>query len=410
MKRLLPTLVTLLATLGSAGAARANEVLHWNRVATEESAAVNTDPLTESRMFAILQLAMHDAVNAAGPRYETYLGPRAVEKGTSAEAAAAAAAHEVLVRMLPSRKKNFDLQLEKSLHQLSKGRATDSGVAVGRAVAGAVLEARKADGADRKVNPPPGTKPGEYRPTPPDLTPAFMGQWGGIEPFALTSPAQFRPGPPPAVDGERAHLDLEIVRSVGASKGSTRSDEQSEIARFWYEHSTQGWNRITRSIAMERGLDLHDSARLFALVNMAMADGFIAGFEAKYYYNYWRPVTAIREAGERDWLSYLMTPPIPDYPSNHTVLGAAAATVLARFCGTDYVSFRMTSGAPYAGITRRFWSFSEAARENGASRVFAGIHFPTAVAEGYAQGELVGAWVFDHALRPQSQTTAVSAR
>jgi hypothetical protein len=187
---------------------------------------------------------------------------------------------------------------------------------------------------------------------------------------------------------------------VGRKDSPVRSDEQSEIARFWYEHSTQGWNRLARTVAEAKDLGPWESARLLALVNLAMADGFIAGFEAKYHYNYWRPATAIREAGDAGWLSYLVTPPVPDYPSTHTVLGAAAAAVLARFFETDFVTFAFESGAPYPGLTRRFWSFSDAARENGASRVFAGIHFRTAVRAGHEQGDAVGAWVYDTALRP----------
>src|SRR5262249_10840425 len=145
--------------------------------------------------------------------------------------------------------------------------------------------------------------------------------------------------------------------------------------------------------------------------NLAMADGFIGGFEAKYHYNYWRPATAVREAGYDGWLSFLDTPPVPDYPSTHTVLGAAAATVLASFFGTDFVSFSMTSGPPYPNVTRRFWSFSEAARENGASRVLAGIHFSTAVRAGYQQGASIGSWVFEQALRPlEPQPAAQSSR
>jgi hypothetical protein len=237
-----------------------------------------------------------------------------------------------------------------------------------------------------------------------------MVQWASVKPFALSSPAQFRPGPPPAVDSDLARRDIEVVRAVGAQENATRSDEQSEIARYWYENSTQGWNRITREVAKTRALDLHDEARLFALVNMAMADGYISVFDAKYHYLYWRPVTAIREGGSAGWLSYLGTPPIPDYPSGHTVAGAAVATVLARFFGTDYVPFEMVSGAPYAGISRKFWSFSEAARENGASRVFAGIHFPTAVEEGYRDGQSVGTWVFEHGLKPASPVAISSSR
>jgi hypothetical protein len=246
----------------------------------------------------------------------------------------------------------------------------------------------------------PGRVPGAYRPTPPDFTPAIMTQWGAITPFVLRSAAQFRPPPPPVVGTAQAQADIDEVREFGARAGSLRSDEQSEIARFWYENSTQGWNRIARGLAADRRLDLWEEAHLFALLNVAMADGFVAAFEAKYRYAYWRPATAIREAGDAAWLSYLDTPPVPDHPSAHAVVGAAAAAVLARCFGSDFVSFTATSGDPYPGLVRRFWSFSEAARENGASRVLAGIHFPTAVRAGLGQGDDVGAWVFDNALRP----------
>ena len=202
------------------------------------------------------------------------------------------------------------------------------------------------------------------------------------------------------------------MKEIGSSASTTRTAEQSEIARFWYESSPQGWNRIARELAIARSLDSWAAARLLALVNVAMADGFIGGFEAKYHYIYGRPATAIRETGDVTWLSILPTPPVPDYPSTHTVLGAAAAAVLARFFETDYVSFQMTSGAPYAGITRRFWSFSEAAQENGASRVLAGIHFPTAVKAGYEQGTQIGAYAFDQMLAPvtTARTTTTVAR
>lgn len=386
MKALLLTLLTLLI---SAAGARADEVSRWNRVAAEQSAAVHTDPVTETRIFAMLHLAVHGAVSAAEAR----------ETGADPRAAAAAAAHDVLLPLLPSGTAAFDLALEESMRALPKGAAAEKGLSLGRREAQAVLSARKSDGASRAASFGPGSKQGEYRPTPPDLTPAFMAQWGGVKPFALASAAQFRPGPPPAVDGERARADVEAVRALGAEKGASRDEEQTEVARFWYENSVQGWNRITRTVAEARGLGLHDEARLFALVNLAIADGMIACFDAKYHYAYWRPVTAIREGGDAGWLSFLPTPPIPDYPSGHATMGAAAAEVLARFFGTDYVPFQVTSGEPYGGITRRFWSFSQAARENEASRVFAGIHFPTAVAEGDVLGRSVGGFVFEKALR-----------
>src|SRR5262245_28090399 len=379
---------------------RADEVLRWNRVATEASARAQTNPLTESRAFAIVHLAVHDAVNAVDRRYATYGPALPAAKGASAEAAAAQAAHDALVALFPAAREVFDAALRESLSAIAEGPAKSAGVDVGRQAAAKTLAARRDDGADRSVPFQPGRKPGAYRPTPPDFTPAIGTQWGMLTPFVLRSAAQFRPSPPPAVGTAQARVDVDEVRKIGARAGALRNDEQSEIARFWYENCGQGWNRIARSVAADRHLDLWEEARLFALLNAAMADGYIAAFEAKYHYAYWRPATAIREAGEPAWLSYLDTPPLPDHPSGHSAVGAAAAVVLARFFDSDFASFTATSGDPYPGLVRRFWSFSEAARENAASRVLAGIHFPTAVRAGLAQGEEVGAWVFDNALRP----------
>jgi hypothetical protein len=370
---------------------RAGEVERWNRVMTDAAAAEQLDPLTESRIFAIVHASIHDALNAIDRRYEPYRANLAPAPAASPEAAVAAAAHASLVALIPARKADFDAALV-----LAKDK---SGLQVGRQAAALLLAARRDDGASRALAWPAGTKPGEYRPTPPDFTPAAFAQWGTVRPFVLASASQFRPAPPPAVAGERARAEIEEERAIGGKASAARSAEQSEIARYWYESSPQGWNRIGRVVALERGLDEWQSARLLALVNFAMADGFIGGFEAKYHYNYWRPATAIRES-DASWLPYLWTPPVPDHPSTHTVLGAAAAAVLARFFGSDLVSFSMTSGAPYAGITRRFWSFSQAAQENGASRIFAGIHFASAVRAGHEQGGRIGAWTYEHALRP----------
>jgi membrane-associated phospholipid phosphatase len=379
--------------------ARAGEVARWNRVMTDAAAAEQTDPLTESRVFAIAQVAIHDALNAIERRSDPYREGLTAASGALPEAAVAAAAHATLVALLPARKADFEVEFAEALEQMKDKRAAADGMRVGKQAAARLLALRRDDGASRPVTYRPGTRAGDYRPTPPDFTPAAFAHWGKIKPFVLTSSAQFRPAQPPAPVSARARAEVEEVRTIGGKTSASRNAEQSEIARFWYENSPQGWNRIAREVAVARNLDEWQSARLFALVNLAMADGFIGGFEAKYHFNYWRPATAIRESGHGSWLSDLDTPPVPDYPSTHTVLGAAAAAVLARFFDTDMVSFSMTSGAPYAGITRRFWSFSEAAQENGASRILAGIHFATAVRAGYLQGDLIGAWTYEHALR-----------
>jgi hypothetical protein len=290
--------------------------------------------------------------------------------------------------------------MEETLRSVADASKKTAGLEVGRAAAVAILAARENDGENQTVQYTPGTKPGDYCPTPPDFKPAALAHWGSVMPFVLKSSDQFRPAEPPAVKTLRALADTEEVKAIGGINSITRTSEQSEIARYWYENSTRGWNRIAREVSAARQLDVWQNARLFALVNLAMGDGYIANFDAKYHYAYWRPVTAIRESGDSEWLSYLPTPPVPEYPSGHAVVGTAAATVMTRFFKTDLVSFSMTSGAPYPGITRKFWGFSEAARENCASRIVAGIHFLTAMNAGYTQGERVGEWVFENALGP----------
>jgi membrane-associated phospholipid phosphatase len=357
----------------------------------------------------MLHLAIHDALNSVERRYQTYTTTRTTTVRASADAAVASAAHATLAALVPKCKTAFDEELQVGLGAVTDAKAREAGVAIGRRVAASVLSKRENDGATRTIAYTPGTTAGAYRPTPPDFTPALFAQWGMLTPFALKNPAQFRPTPPPAPSSAQARRDIAVVQAIGDAKSATRTPEQSEIAKFWYEHSTEGWNRIAREVAIRRNLDSWAAARLLALVNVAMADGFIGGFEAKYHYNYWRPATAIRETVDPTWMNHLPTPPVPDYPSTHTVLGAAAAAVLAQFFETDYVSFQTTSGAPYPGITRRFWSFSEAAQENGASRVLAGIHFPAAVTAGYEQGERIGTYVFEQLLAPVTAVRTITS-
>jgi hypothetical protein len=242
-----------------------------------------------------------------------------------------------------------------------------------------------------------------------DRLPAVLPGWGKVTPFVLRRSGQFEPEGPPPLSSRRYARDYNEVKAIGAQNSATRTPEQSTIARFWYEFSGAAWCRIARGVSQSRGLNTWDTARLLALVNLAMADGFIAGFETKYHFNFWRPVTAIR-AGDTDgndatiadlnWSSFLNTPALPDYTSTHSILGGAASEVLRQFFGDDHVMFTTTSGPPFAGITRSFTSFSQAAEENGASRIYAGIHFRSAVEDGIAQGRQIGAFTFTRVLRP----------
>jgi hypothetical protein len=262
-------------------------------------------------------------------------------------------------------------------------------------------------------NYPQGTAPGEYRFTPP-FNFVFLPQWGTLPPFTLHNAAQFRPGAPYLTKSKRYTEDFNEVKSLGGdgiTTPSARTADQTEIALFWYESSPLGWNRIARTVSAAAGLTLWENARLFALLNLALADGYIATMDTKVHYNYWRPITAIRAAatdGNPDtdadptWTPLLPTPPIPDYDSGHSVEGGAAAQVLKRFFDTDTVSFSTCSTTLPAGsncydpspVTRSFTSFSQAADENGLSRILVGIHFRKAVTAGIEQGRKIG----DHAV------------
>jgi hypothetical protein len=409
----LSVLTALVLVITVSSTARADAVTHWNEIAMR----VTTPPVTtlaspyQSRVYAMTQLAIHDALNAIDRRYRPYALSIRPDLGASPEAAVATAAYRVLVHEIPAQQATLDAEYQAALASIPDGEAKSRGVVIGAAAAAAIIALRSDDGSTDQVPYTPGTEPGDWRPTPPGFLPALAPGWGYVMPFALRTGSQFRPARSAYFNlTSRAYTrEYDEVKSIGKAGSTTRSAEQSEIAKFWYESSPPGWNRIARNLAAQQGLDLWSNARLFGLVNLALADGYISSFEAKYTYNFWRPVTAIR-AGDTDgnprtiadpeWTSFLVTPPIPDNSSGHAVAGAAVAEVLARFFDNDNIPFFTTSGAPFPGITRSFSSFSQAAQENADSRVYAGIHFRSATRDGLKQGAKVGRYVSNHFLKP----------
>ena len=393
------------------GTARADVVTEWNEVAISAAVAAGLNAPRHTRLFAMTHAAIHDALNAIDRRYTPYALGMQADPNASPEAAVAAAAHDVLVHEIPAQQASLDAKYAASLAGIPDGAPKTDGIAVGQAAAAAILALRSADGSTAVVPYAPGSGPGVWQPTPPAFLPAVLPGWGQVTPFALRSGSQFRPDRPEYFDltSEEYTRDFNELKSIGDVNSITRTAEQSEIAKFWYENAALGWNRIARTVSAQRGLDPWENARLFGLLNFAMADGFIASFDTKYVYNFWRPVTAIR-AAETDgnpetladpaWTSFLVTPAIPDYTSTHSVLGAAAAEVMAGVFGDDEISFTTTSGNPFPGITRSFTSFSQAAQENADSRVYAGIHFRTACRDGIRQGRKVGRFAFNHFLKP----------
>lgn len=388
----------------------ADLILDWNLTAHQVITADNgyQNPLPATRALAMMHLAMHDAVNAATPRFAPY-ALRERDSGADPAVAAVSAAHEVLLALYPSQKALLQAALSKSLLEAGVGAEVAQGRSLGTRAAAAILSRRANDGSNANERYVPGTKAGEYRYVP-GTDFIVMAHWRKVQPFALRSPEQFRVAPPPALQSADYTRAFEEVRQLGAKTGATRSQDQSHYAAFWYELSDIGWNRIGRVVARQRSLDLADSARLFALLNVALADAYIAGWDSKVHYNFWRPVSAIRLADsdgnaatrpDTTWESFLGTPPIQDHPSTHSALGAAAATVLASALGRDEIAFSFASAsADPANPIRRFTSFSEAARENADSRVVAGLHFRSATDAGLKLGDQVGRHAFATLLAP----------
>jgi hypothetical protein len=385
-------------------------ILTWNTIAYE---AMGGDQymhgLFAARMNTMMHIAMHDALNSVYPRYETYAYRR---ETTSADpiAAAASAAHTVLVANLPDQKSMLDEYLMKSLSGIKDGYNKTIGIRVGQDAGKAILEMRQNDnaGADPVGIIDPSDIPGVYQTVPPfDFI--FAPSWVEMAPFALDRNDQFRSVPLPAMTSEVYTNDFNEVKETGSATSTMRSEDQSAYAGFWYELSEIGWNRAARIVAEQNQAGLMETARLFALLNMAQIDSYISGWDSKFHYNFWRPYTAITGAGndsnpatiaEDRWESYMPTPPVQDYPSTHSALGNASAAVLAHVFG-DGTAFTMTSNtASPSGSTRSFVSFSQAADENADSRVMAGIHFRFSCEAGQKLGDDVADWIIRNYMKP----------
>jgi hypothetical protein len=415
---------------GNTSAADGDAVLTWSvnagRAATAACIAPIDNPLHESRIYAMMSIAIHDALNAIDRRSKPYAYRAHAAAGTSPDAAVAAAARTVLVRLigeLPSELVSADCitrgvasveaDYAAALAAIPNGSAKSQGVALGEASARAILDLRADDGAVGPFlnhNCPMDTDPGVYQCTPGTPFIAFE-VWNNVTPFVLKHSSQFRPGPPYRVTSKKYTADYNEVKDLGGDGVNTpsrRTPDETQIALFWFESSPLKWNRIARTVSAEEGLDLWENARLFGLLNIALADGYIAMVDTKNHYNYWRPVTAIQEGdtdgnpdtvGDPGWTPLRGTPPDQDYASGHSIEGGIGAEVLKQFFGTDQISFDDCSTTLPAGSTcdatspvlREFSTFTEAANENADSRIFIGFHFRKSVREGTAYGRKIGA-------------------
>ncbi|HTE26645.1 vanadium-dependent haloperoxidase [Flavitalea sp.] len=385
-------------------------VLDWNEMAYNAmGGATYQHSLLASRINTMMHIAMHDAVNAVIPQFKTYALNKTDDKADPV-VAAATAAHDVLIAAFPEKRASLDSMLQVSLHGLNDSVALYRGREIGKEAASAILAMRSNDGAlaDPFGKIDPSNAAGTYQAVPPfDIL--FAPFWKNMQPFGITSASQFRVAPQPALDS-KAYVDgFEEVKRFGSKFSKERNAEQASYAQFWYEFSEAGWNRITRNAVMAKKSDLVTSARLFALVDMALADAYTAGWDSKFHYNFWRPFTAIRNAAidgnsntnaDPVWEPMLPTPPVQDYPSTHSALGNAAATVLTSILGDNFsFSFQSPTASP-ANLTRQFKSFKQAALENADSRVMAGLHFRFSCDAGLTLGDDVGKWVVLHQLTP----------
>src|SRR6202048_633645 len=392
-----------------------NPALEWNRTLLSIVRAPGAQPPTihSTRNFAILHAAIFDAVNNIDRTFKPYAVRLShVSRRASAQAAADQAAHDVLISIYPAFAALLDAELQQDLEQIPHGRDKADGIEVGEAVAASILALRSGDGS--AVTLPafvPTTQPGGYQLTPPNFAPADFIQWAHVTPFALAHASEFRPGPPPELANDEYTRSFAEVKSLGFINSATRTADQTQIGQFWNGNIQDFWNEIAQTAALEHHLGLAQSAHLFALLNISIADTAIAFFDAKYTYNFWRPVTAIQMAAIDDnaqtepdpgWLPLsTKTAPDPSYPGAHSAISAAAAEVLRLYLG-DQITFDVNSES-LAATTRHFTSFSEAGEEAGLSRIYAGQHFRFDHLAGERLGQQVARAVLSSVSNPRRE-------
>ena len=335
-----------------------------------------------------------------------------ISRDASAEAAADQAAHDLLVSLYPTFVAALDSELQQDLEQIRDGRRKEEGIEVGEAVAAEILALRAGDGSSVSLPPfVPISQPGSYQLTPPNFAPADFLQWSRVSPFVIDSGSEFRPGPPPGLASDTYTNSFNEVKSLGITDSKTRTADQTQIGEFWNGNIQDFWNEIAQTAALEHHLDLGQTAHLFALMNISVADTVIAFYDAKYTYNLWRPVTAVRQAdsdnnpltvADPGWLPLsAKTAPDPSYPGAHSAISFAASQVLKSELG-DPLKLSVTSES-LAGVTRSFTSFSAAAEEAGLSRIFAGQHFRFDHIAGVTLGTKVALSVVESTLRRRSE-------
>jgi len=376
--------------------AKGDSVTDWNQKACDIIVAAKLSAPGAVVVLALTQTAVYEAANAVTKRYPSTASPLTAPKGASVDAAIAAANRAVLTKTVPSQQAAIESAYQAALASIPEGKAKSDGIAVGEKAALAVLALRSNDAASKPESYRPVTSPGVYVTT----VSTVGSQWPERKPWLMTRPDQFRPGPPPALTSELWARDYNEIKSIGDKSGAHRTAEQTAIARFWETTQPPIYQGIVRSAAQADGREVTQNARLFASVGQALDDSYIAVFDAKYFYNFWRPVTAIRngdkdgnDATERDasWLPFVDTPMHPEYPCAHCILSGALATVLeAEFRGRALPTLSTTSSTA-DGATRSWSKLEDFTQEVANARIYDGVHYRNSTEVGTSMGKKVGA-------------------
>jgi hypothetical protein len=387
-----------------------DQVLAWNQHAyVELILTANQPPPVAALHLAIVHGAIYDAVNAIDGDFEPYLADPPAEPWYSEDAAAAAAAHEVLVWLLPGRESQLDGYLDASLASIPDGPSKEGGKAVGEAAGQAMISARTGDGRFGEPKFAEGFDAGEWRPLAAGLAGNNLKWIGDVKEFLVPDAEMFATSGPLPLTSDAYATEFDQVKSLGRATSATRTPDQTAMARFWADHASAMWNRIFRQLSMSESLSVAGNARFFAMLYLTGADAAIACFQDKERWHFWRPQTAIVNGdtdgnpatdGDTTWTPLLGNPPYPDHPSGHNCLSSSIVETLKHFFGTNHMSFSATHAS--LGTTRTFDHFSQAIAEIRLARVYAGIHFMSADAQGAALGKQVAKFREEHFFRPVS--------
>ena len=407
MKYFAATAIAMLTAFATC-TSRADTVTDWNETSIEVMKAAKVAGNPWSRTLAMVHVAMSDAINSVQARYTRYVATIPAVPGASAEVAAAAAARQILVQLYPGQQAMIDQAYTASIKGIPDGPAKSQGIALGEQVAAAVQAERSADGTSVPDTYRPVTSPGVWVPT----TLPLFAQYARAKPWVLKSADQFRPGPPPPLPSALYARDYNETKNIGGAKSTMRTPEQTEAVKFWTQANLgPGWQAAARQLAAAKGLSLAESARLFALLNMAIANTFITDWDAKFTYNFWRPITAIRngdidgnDATERDpgWTPLNDTPMHPEYPSQAAIICGVAIGVLEPVFGPNPAIPVTATDLMNPNLKRQFKNIAELDQEHRNVRVWGGIHFRNSLDVAYDMGRKIAAYLVDNSLKPAS--------